>query len=103
MESKQYEIPRGEAAVNLKQMGLRYNMYIMDFKKKVTLPYDDEMKTYIEIKFVQTIHKPNQPITKKIFNAVPCPADWDPKNTQYSGNVLKTNHICPENYEQIIL
>jgi hypothetical protein len=103
IESKQHEVPRGEPAVNIKDMGLRYSMYVLDSKKKVTIPYDDEMKTYIEIKFVQVIHKTDQPITKKIFAAVPCPSDWDPNGMTKAGDVLKTNHICPENFDKIIL
>ena len=62
-------------------MGLKYNLYILDSKKKETIPYDEEMKNYIEIKFVQSIYKANEAVTKKIFAAGPCPDDWDPKNT----------------------
>jgi hypothetical protein len=84
-------------------MGLWYNMYILDDKKKETVPYDDEMKTYIEIKFVQTIHKANEPITKKIFPAGPCPNDWYSKDTLFSGDITQKNHICPVDYDKIIL
>jgi len=67
------------------------------------VPYDDEMKTYIEIKFVQTIHKANQAVKKKTFAAGPCPADWVPANALQSGGVMIDNHICPVDYDQIIL
>ena len=60
-------------------MGLKFDLFIMDSKNKVKIPYDEEMKTYIEIKFVQTIHKANEAVTKKIFAAGPCPSNWHGK------------------------
>ena len=83
------------------EMGMKYDLYVYDVNKQVTLPYDDEMKKYIQIRFLQHNHL-NGAVTVKEHAAEACPVNWY-NGTIGSGDVRRRNNICPMDFGSITI
>lgn len=68
---------------------------VLDAETKDPLQYDDFMKQYIDISFVQVINKSGQKATRKAMPAVAC--------SKVDSEASASSFICPENFEDIYL